>query len=276
MVFDIIGAGKVGKTFGKFLSSKGHKIGHVVNLSMNSSEKAVEFIGDGIPSTIDKVGDCDVILIGVQDDIIRQTFLKIKEQIGSVKAIGHFSGAYPSSIFRECDELKIGRFSIHPNAAFADPDLWKHLDEVFFVMDGNEIGRDTVRNLFTSIGIKFDEISESKKIFYHIGAVFASNFIVGIQEVSKELYSMAGLDEEIAKNISIFLSKQAIENIEKMGTGKALTGPVARGDEQLIEAEKMALMDLDPDLGILYGKFAKILKERVISTEHFKDNSDER
>ncbi|HEU24781.1 MAG: hypothetical protein C0176_03580 [Mesoaciditoga sp.] len=275
MVFDIIGAGRVGKTFGKYLSSKGHKINHVVNSSLDSSKKAVEFIGDGVPSSIDEIGGCDVLLIGVNDDRIRQIFLGVKDKISGVKAVGHFSGAYPSSILRECDEMEIGRFSIHPNASFANPRIWEKMNEIHFVMDGNRKGKEIIRELFGSLGIRFSEIAEEKKIFYHVAAVFASNFVVGIQEISNELYSMAGLDSETAREISIFLSKQAIENVQSLGIKGALTGPVVRGDRQLVEAERMTLMDLDPDIGILYGKFAQILRERVIKTEHSQNSSDE-
>lgn len=275
MIFDIIGAGRVGKTFGKYLFLNGNKIGHVVNSSLDSSKKAVDFIGDGIPSNIEEIGNCDVLLIGVNDDIIRSNFLKVKNALEGVKAVGHFSGAYPSSIFRECDDMKIGRFSIHPNASFANQDIWKQMKDVYFVVDGNEQGKEIIRELFKSLDIKFSEISERNKIFYHIGAVFASNFVVGIQEVSNELYSMAGLDPEISRMISLYLSRQALENVENFGIRGALTGPVVRGDYQLVEAEKMALMDLDPDLGILYGKFAQILRERVMKSEHLEDPSNE-
>lgn len=268
MVFDIIGAGKVGKTIGKYLFNNGHKINHIVNSSLESSKKATEFIGDGTPSSLDEIGGCDVLLIGVNDDRIRQSFLNVKDKLNGVKAVGHFSGAYPSSILRECDEMGIGRFSIHPNASFANPQIWKRIGEIHFVMDGNESGKQIIRALFESLNIKFSEITESNKIFYHVGAVFASNFVVGIQEVANELYTMAGLDMETAREISLFLSKQALENVETLGVKGALTGPVVRGDYQLIEAEKMALMDLDPDLGTLYGKFAQILRERVMKIEH--------
>jgi len=264
LVFDFIGAGKVGKTFGKYLFSKGHHIGHVVNSSIESAKTAVEFIGCGTPSNIDEIGNCDVLIIGVRDDLIRQSFLRVKDKLQGVKAVGHFSGAYPSSILRECDELKVGRFSIHPNASFANPQIWEKMENVYFVIDGNDQGKQIIRELFNGLNIKFSEISEQNKIFYHIGAVFASNFVVGIQEISNELYSMSGLEPEISHMISLYLAKQAIENVEKFGIKDALTGPVVRGDYQLIEAEKMALMDLDPDIGLLYGKFAQILKERVI------------
>ncbi len=268
MVFDLIGAGRVGRAFGKYLFSKGNQIGHVVNSSIESAKKAVEFIGCGTPSTIDEIGNCDVVLIGVKDDLIRQSFLKVKERLKDVKAVGHFSGAYPSSILRECDEMQIGRFSIHPNASFANPQIWKEMENVYFVIDGNDQGKEIIRELFKNLNIKFSEISEKNKIFYHIGAVFASNFVVGIQEVSNELYSMAGLEPEISRMISLYLAKQAIENVENLGIKGALTGPVVRGDYQLVEAEKMTLMDLDPDIGLLYGKFAQILRERVMKDEH--------
>ncbi len=268
MVFDLIGAGRVGRAFGKYLFSKGNQIGHVVNSSIESAKEAVEFMGCGTPSTIDEIGNCDVLLIGVKDDLIRQSFLKVKDRLKDVKAVGHFSGAYPSSILRECDEMQIGRFSIHPNASFANPQIWEEMENVYFVIDGNDQGKEIIRELFKNLNIKFSEISEKNKIFYHIGAVFASNFVVGIQEVSNELYSMAGLEPEISRMISLYLAKQAIENVENLGIKGALTGPVVRGDYHLVEAEKMTLMDLDPDIGLLYGKFAQILRERVMKDEH--------
>ncbi len=275
MRFDIIGAGKIGKGFAKYLFSKGHSIGHVVNSTKESSAKAVEFIGAGEPSSIDDIGGCDVVLMGVRDDSIRQIFIEMKDKLSGFKAIGHFSGAYPSSILRECDLMGIGRFSIHPNASFADPSMWKRLDDVYFVMEGNEIGREIARNILISMGVKYGEISEAKKIFYHAGAVFSSNFVVGIMAVAKELYSMAELDPEISTEISTYLAKQAIENVKNLGLKDALTGPVARGDIKLVKAEEMAITDAIPSFGFLYSKFVEILKERVISSEHSEDRSNE-
>ncbi len=276
MRFDVVGAGKVGRNFAKFLALNGHEIGHVINSSIESSKKAVEFIGHGIPTTIDEIGECDVVLIGTQDDIIRQTFLTILKKSKEFKAIGHFSGAYPSSLLRECDRIGVGRFSIHPNASFADPDMWKKFNDIYFVVEGNEKGREIAKNLLSSMKLKYGEISESKKIFYHAGAVFASNFMVALLSTSRELYSMSGLDPKIAIEISNYLARQAVENVEKFGLKKAITGPVARGDMQLVKAEEMVLEDAVPKIGLLYHKFVEVLKERVIEVEHPKIDQDER
>ncbi len=275
MRFDIIGAGKVGKVFAKFLAINGHEIGHVVNSTMKSSQEAVNFIGQGTPSTIEKVGECDVILVGTQDDAIKETFLKISKKIGNVKAIGHFSGAYSSYLFRECDSVGIGRFSIHPNASFADPQIWKHFKDIYFIVEGNENGKDLIVKLLSSLNLKYGEISETKKMFYHSGAVFASNFVVALLAISRELYSISELDPEISDKISLYLAKQAIENVEKFGTKDAITGPVARGDMRLVNAEEMVLKDTVPDIGSLYHKFIGILRERVIESEREKTNQDE-
>ena len=275
MRFDIIGAGKVGKVFAKFLASNGHEIGHVVNSTVKSSEEAVNFIGQGIPSAIEEVGQCDVILIGTRDDAIRETFLKISEKIGDFKAIGHFSGAYSSYLLRECDSMGVGRFSIHPNASFADPQIWKSFKDVYFVVEGNEIGKNLILTLLSSLNLKYGEISENKKLFYHSGAVFASNFVVALLAISRELHSIAELDPETSEKISTYLAKQAIENVEKLGVKDAVTGPVARGDMRLVNAEEMVLKDTVPDIGSLYHKFIGILKERVIESEREKTDQNE-
>ncbi len=267
MRFDLVGAGRVGRNFAKFLVKHGHIIGHVVNSSMDSSQKAVEFIGDGKPSTMEEIGRCDILLIGTHDDEIRNIFLEVKEHLNSVKTVGHFSGAYSSHILRECDLRGIGRFSIHPNAAFAQKDFWKHLDEVFFVLEGNDKGKTIMRELLNSLNLRYAEIDGSGKMFYHAAAVFSSNFVVAIMEVARELYHMSGLNEDTARQLSTYLAKQAIENVSKMGIKKAITGPVARGDMRLVRAEEMVLQDRVPDIGMLYQKFVRILREKVIEDE---------
>jgi predicted short-subunit dehydrogenase-like oxidoreductase (DUF2520 family) len=275
MRFDIIGAGRVGKNFAKFLANNGHEIGHVVNSSLDSSKEAVKFIGKGIPASIQEVGECDVVLIGTPDDEIRSTFLKFYQNIEGVKAVGHFSGAYSSYLLRECDSLGIGRFSVHPNASFADPNFWKKFSDVYFVLEGNEKGKEVITSLLSSLNLKYGEIEKDKKLFYHSAAVFASNFVVALMAVSRELYSISGLDEEMAENISLYLAKQAVENVEKLGVKKAITGPVARGDIRLVRAEEMVLQDTLPDIGSIYHKFVRILRERVIESEREKINGDE-
>ncbi len=275
MRFDIIGAGKVGKAFAKFLASNGQEIGHVANSTMESSEESVKFIGQGTPSSIEEIGECDVVLIGTTDDMIRETFLRFSKKGGNFKAVGHFSGAYSSYLLRECDSYGIGRFSIHPNASFADPQIWKHFEDIYFVVEGNKIGKDLIVKLLSSLGLKYGEISETKKLFYHSGAVFTSNFVVALLAISRELYSISDLDPKVSDEISIFLAKQAIENVEKLGIKNAITGPVARGDMRLVNAEEMVLKDSLPSIGSLYHKFIGILKERVIESECEKTDQNE-
>ncbi len=267
MRFDLVGAGRVGKNFAKFLVLHGHTIGHVANTTMDSSRKAVDFIGDGLPSSIEDIGGCDIVFIGTPDDKIRSAFLSVKDRLEGVKAVGHFSGAYSSNILRECDTFGIGRFSVHPNASFAREDFWRHIEEVYFVVEGNKNGKEAIGELLDSLKLRYGEIDSSKKMFYHAAAVFSSNFVVALLEVSKELYHMSGLEEEMAISISTYLAEQAIENVKKMGPKRAITGPVARGDMKLVKAEEMVLQDKAPEIGSLYHKFVKVLREKVIDDE---------
>ncbi len=275
MRFDIVGAGRVGKNFAKFLVNHGHEIGHVVNSSLDSSKEAVKFIGDGIPASIKEVGKCDFILIGTPDDKIRETFLSFYKNIKDVRAVGHFSGAYSSYLLRECDSLGIGRFSIHPNASFAESNFWKNFSDIYFVVEGNQSGKELVTSLLSSLNLKYGEIDKDKKLFYHSAAVFASNFVVALMAISRDLYTVSGLDPEMAAEISTYLAKQAVGNVEKLGIKKAITGPVARGDIRLVRAEEMVLQDTMPDIGALYHKFIGVLKERVIEDEREKIDGNE-
>ncbi len=275
MRFDIVGAGRVGKNFAKFLVNHGHEIGHVVNSSLDSSKEAVKFIGEGIPASIKEVGKCDFILIGTPDDKIRETFLSFYKNIKDVRAVGHFSGAYSSYLLRECDSFGIGRFSIHPNASFAESNFWKNFSDIYFVVEGNQSGKELVTSLLSSLNLKYGEIDKDKKLFYHSAAVFASNFVVALMAISRDLYSLSGLDENLANEISTYLARQAVKNVEKLGIKNAITGPVARGDTRLVHAEEMVLQDILPDVGAIYNKFVRVLKERVIEDEREKIDGNE-
>ena len=68
----IVGAGKVGRTFGRLAREGGHfTVQTILNRSMASAAEAAEFIGAGEPSTtFDDLEGSDIILIAVADDAL--------------------------------------------------------------------------------------------------------------------------------------------------------------------------------------------------------------
>lgn len=73
-------------------------------------------------------------------------------------------------------------------------------------------------------------LAEEDKTLYHIGAVVASNLLVALEHAAELIYQEIGLHEEKALKALMPLIEGTVRNLRRLGTEKALTGPVARGD----------------------------------------------
>ncbi len=79
---DIVGAGKVGRTLARLWAQAGvFKIGCVVNRSIESSQAAVKFIGEGTPGEqISEIGTLDVLMISTSDRSIEECAQSIAQR----------------------------------------------------------------------------------------------------------------------------------------------------------------------------------------------------
>ena len=112
---------------------------------------------------------------------------------------------------------------------------------------------------FEAIGAKVIRINADKKMVYHAALVFASNYMVALVESAKKCLAYAEVDESEMLTLLQPIMDVTLKNIVKSGTREALTGPIARGDYQLVQQQKNALDACDASLGALYQELAKTL-----------------
>jgi predicted short-subunit dehydrogenase-like oxidoreductase (DUF2520 family) len=92
---------------------------------------------------------------------------------------------------------------------------------------------------------------------YHASAVVASNYLVTLEHFALELLKEANLSEENAYDILEPLIMGTLNNIKAQGSINALTGPVARGDDEIVSRH---LSDIDkklPQFSNLYRLLGK-------------------
>ena len=109
------------------------------------------------------------------------------------------------------------------------------------------------RELALALGMRPFEIPEEARDAYHAAASVASNFLVALEETAVEILDR--LDIEEARELLAPLVLRTAANWADRGA-LALTGPIARGDEQTVERHRMALAELDPELLELYDALA--------------------
>jgi predicted short-subunit dehydrogenase-like oxidoreductase (DUF2520 family) len=81
------------------------------------------------------------------------------------------------------------------------------------------------------------QISDPDRAAYHAAACIASNFLVTLQDVAERLAQTAGLEREPLAQ----LVRATVDNWAQLGPERALTGPIARGDEATIAGQRAAV-----------------------------------
>jgi predicted short-subunit dehydrogenase-like oxidoreductase (DUF2520 family) len=119
----------------------------------------------------------------------------------------------------------------------------------------------------TAVGATVFPISAEATLLCHIGHVFASNYLVVILDCARTLYSQAAIPEGIAKACMHSIVEGTLRNIASLGTTQALTGPIVRGECELLQEHLSALRAMPhPALLQLYTTLAQgaleIAKER--------------
>jgi predicted short-subunit dehydrogenase-like oxidoreductase (DUF2520 family) len=98
--------------------------------------------------------------------------------------------------------------------------------------------------LATALGMHAVEIAEQDRAVYHAAASIASNFLVTLEAAAEQLAADAGVRRELLAP----LVRATVENWATLGAERALTGPVARGDEATISRQRAAIEERAADL----------------------------
>jgi predicted short-subunit dehydrogenase-like oxidoreductase (DUF2520 family) len=111
------------------------------------------------------------------------------------------------------------------------------------IAGGTTRARDTGRLLARAIGMRPVEIADADRGAYHAAASIASNFLVTIEDLAGRLAESAGLGREPL----LALVRASVENWATQGAAQALTGPIARGDEETVARQRAAVAERAPE-----------------------------
>jgi predicted short-subunit dehydrogenase-like oxidoreductase (DUF2520 family) len=88
------------------------------------------------------------------------------------------------------------------------------------------------------------EIADKDRAAYHAAASIASNFLITLEATAERIGAGVGLERAQL----VPLVRATVENWARLGPGRALTGPVARGDEATIARQRAAVDEAAPEL----------------------------
>ena len=264
--FAIIGCGKVGRALAQQLPEAGYRPMGFSSRRITSARAAAEIAGAldrCFEKTWEAAKDADIVFITTPDDAIKESCRIIVENNGFKKksVVFHCSGALAST---ELALVKSGNAksgimtgvqigSMHPLQSFAVQKSGNPFDNIMMAVEGDPAAVETAREIVTDLGAQPFTISTDGKMLYHAAAVVASNYLVTLMDLAIKLMAASGVSETEAFKILNPLVKGTLANIESTGIPDALTGPIARGDVEIVTKHVQALQCLSGDMAKYYS-----------------------
>jgi predicted short-subunit dehydrogenase-like oxidoreductase (DUF2520 family) len=260
---NIIGCGRVGRTLARLWhASDCYRVQDVLTRSALTAAEAIDFIGAGRPvKQLTDMRAAEVWMLAVPDRLIAQMAADLAQisTTGQPAIAFHCSGALASSELQALHSLGWQIASAHCLLSFANPDVaLQQFIGTPCALEGAPMALAELEPSFVQIGAHCFALAPEKKLLYHAGAVFATNFVPVLQALADQLWHDSGVPANVAAHLNATLLKNTVENILTLGPAEALTGPAARGDLALVKRQGEAVTAWNPAAGDAYRALSQL------------------
>ncbi|MCP4807499.1 MAG: DUF2520 domain-containing protein [Proteobacteria bacterium] len=224
MVIGILGLGRLGGTLAVLLDEAGHTVRPWRR-------------GQPFP-------ECDLAWITVRDEAIGE----VARSLPAGPVVLHASGATGlEGVAHHAEHGSLHLLQSFPGVDVAVPPL----SGVPAAVAGTERAREVARTVATSLGMEPFDVPGDRRL-YHAAAVMAGNYATTLLGLASELLRDAGVDADRAPALLAPLALASLRQAAERGPAQALTGPHARGDEDVIRAHIAAIWASNPDIAPVY------------------------
>lgn len=152
--------------------------------------------------------------------------------------VGHCSASVPLDALAPHE-----RFSAHPLLAVTGET--PAFEGAACAIDASSPAADRIaRALADTLGMRPIHVSADQRALYHAAATAAANFLVTLETAAERLAAAAG----VPRAQLVPLVRAAVAQWETFGAPRALTGPIARGDNETVARQRAAVARAAPDL----------------------------
>ena len=263
---NIIGAGKLGRTLGRLWARNGiFNVQDVMAARTNSAAAAVAFIGAGrVAEAMEQTRAADVWMLTPSDDRIVEccTALAACGRLRAGDVVFHCCGSKAASVLVAATRAGAMVASVHPVKSIADPaQAVQSFAGTWCGAEGDAVALAVLKPAFEALGARMFNIDPEGTTIYHAASVIVCNYLTALIETGARCYEKAGLEREIALQVMEPLVRETLDNVFRLGTAAALTGPIARGDHAVVARQLEALTRWQPDIADIYRKLGAVAVE---------------
>ncbi len=246
----VIGMGRVGLPLAAALESAGHTVSRFNRAQTNSID----------------LGDHDLAFLTVPDQELGTLIANIDTH--PVLGLAHCA----AQVQNQALGANVGMF--HPLMSFRGGESPAIFSRCPVGVSGTTELLPKLVEIAKSIEAEPIAIDETHKEKYHLAAMFSSVFPYLMLMATQELGRETGLSHEQSQKAFGPLYLQALDHFKKNHGGKAITGPVSRGDGQTVRRH-MEILQSNPELqqvyrhltelATLYAEIPSQLRHEIIS-----------
>jgi predicted short-subunit dehydrogenase-like oxidoreductase (DUF2520 family) len=235
----IVGPGRVGRAAAIAFRSAGYRV-----IGPSGRGESVE------PAT--------VILLCVPDREIAAAAHAVRDKADFV---GHTSGATPIAAAGV-------DFGLHPLRAFVGTEGADAFHGIGCAVAGaSPEARRVVEELVAAVGGEPFPLADAQRAGYHATASIASNFLVTLEAAAETMATASGFAASDMRRFLAPLVRGTVENWAAHGPRAALTGPIARGDDQTVQRQRAAVAAGAPQLLPMFDALCASTRALAATTE---------
>ncbi|MCU1392946.1 MAG: hypothetical protein JWM34_1374 [Ilumatobacteraceae bacterium] len=184
----------------------------------------------------------DIVVLAVPDG-------QIAAAVAAVVAgplVGHCAGALGLDVLGDRES-----FAMHPlMTVTAEGATFTGAGAAIAGSSASALG--VARQIAEALGMRPVEILDADRGAYHAAASMAANFLVTLEDAAAQLLATTGADRQLL----VPLVSAAVDNWATLGGPRALTGPIARGDEATVAHQRATVAERTPQLIALFDALA--------------------
>ena len=234
----IVGPGRLGSALALELNRAGYAVSDVVSRdSAGSRRKARQLarkVGARVSTGRDAGLDADVVWFCVPDREIAAVSRSLAKVVSWKGRIAfHSSGALGSNELKALRQRGAAVASVHPLMTFVGGSV-PSLRGVPFALEGDAAAVRAARRIVTKWGGEAFPIGKQHKAAYHAWGAFASPLLVATLVTAEQVARAAGMSAAEARKKMLPMVKQTIANYATLGPAGAFSGPIVRGDAEIV------------------------------------------
>lgn len=243
----IVGPGRLGTALALALNRAGYRVSEIVSRTGSTSRSAAHSLARKLRAHASSGKprlDAYLIWFCVADRDIAAVARDLATQANwKGKLAFHSSGALTSDEFSALRQRGATVASVHPLMTFVRGSL-PSLKNVPFAVEGDAAATRLARRIARDLGGEAFPIRKRDKVIYHAWGAFASPLLIALLVSAEQIGRATGISAAQARRRMLPIVRQTIANYSALGPAKAFSGPLVRGDAEIVRKHLTALRSI--------------------------------